>query len=84
MVPLSLHGYNHFVVFRGRRGERVLIADPPGGTVPCGREIRGGLDLIIQRFGKVGFVVVRREGSMPPNRLAPRASDFVMCGEPPH
>ena len=36
MVPLSLHGYNHFVVFRGRRADRVLIADPAWGTVPCG------------------------------------------------
>jgi hypothetical protein len=28
--------------------------------------------------GKVGFVVARRDGRTPPDRLAPRASDFVM------
>jgi len=87
MVPLSLHGYNHFVVFRGRRGDRVLIADPAWGN----RTLRVAdpfitpiIDVALEAWidspeiGKVGFVVMRREGSTPPNRLAPRASDFVM------
>jgi uncharacterized protein len=78
MVPLSLHGYNHFVVFRGRRGDRVLIADPAWGnrTLRVERFEEAWIDS--PEIGKVGFVVVRREGSTPPNRLAPRASDFVM------
>ena len=78
LVPLSLHGYNHFVVFRGRRGDRVLIADPAWGnrTLRVERFEEAWIDS--PEIGKVGFVVVRREGSTPPNRLAPRASDFVM------
>ncbi len=78
LVPLSLHGYNHFVVFRGRRGDRVLIADPAWGnrTLRVERFEEAWIDA--PETGKVGFVVVRREGSTPPNRLAPRASDFVM------
>lgn len=78
MVPVNLHGYNHFVVFRGRRGDRVLIADPAWGnrTLRVERFEEAWIDS--PEIGKVGFVVVRREGSTPPNRLAPRASDFVM------
>jgi uncharacterized protein len=32
MVPVNFHGYNHFVVFRGMRGNRVLLADPAFGN----------------------------------------------------
>jgi predicted double-glycine peptidase len=78
LVPLSLHGYNHFVVFRGRLGDRVLIADPAWGnrTLRVERFEEAWIDF--PEIGKVGFVVVRRDGSTPPNRLAPHASDFVM------
>ena len=77
MVPVNLHGYNHFVVFRGRRGDRVLIAAAWGNrTLRVERFEEAWIDS--PEIGKVGFVVVRREGSTPPNRLAPRASDFVM------
>jgi predicted double-glycine peptidase len=78
LVPLSLHGYNHFVVYRGLHGNRVLLADPAWGN----------RTMLVERFekawieatevGKVGFVVARRDGRTPPDRLAPRASDFVM------
>lgn len=78
LVPLSLLGYNHFVVFRGRRGDRVLIADPAWGnrTMRVERFAEAWIDS--PEIGKVGFVVVRHDGSTPPNHLAPRASDFVM------
>ncbi len=29
-------------------------------------------------FGRVGFVVTRLDQTAPPNRLRPRAGDFVM------
>jgi uncharacterized protein len=32
IVPIKSHGYNHFVVFRGARGNRVLLADPAWGN----------------------------------------------------
>jgi predicted double-glycine peptidase len=78
LVPLSLHGYNHFVVFRGRQGDRVLLADPAWGNRTLRVEKFEQAWIDFPEIGKVGFVVVRRDGSTTPNLLAPRASDFVM------
>lgn len=78
IVPLSLHGYNHFVVFRGRRGDRVLMADPAWGNRTLRVEKFEEAWIDSPQIGRVGFVVARRDGGKPPNRLAPRASDFVM------
>lgn len=78
MVPVNLKGYNHFVVFRGVRGNRVLLADPAFGnrTMLADRFEDAWLDY--PEFGKVGFVVARQDGLEPPNQLAPRARDFVL------
>ena len=44
IVLINDNGYNHFVVIKGMRGERVLIGDPSGGTrVADAREVRIGL-----------------------------------------
>ena len=32
MVPVDALGYNHFVIFRGVMGDRVLLADPAWGN----------------------------------------------------
>jgi uncharacterized protein len=32
VVPLTIRGYNHFVVFRGKIGTRVVVADPSFGN----------------------------------------------------
>jgi hypothetical protein len=32
IVSLNLLGYNHFVIFRGIKGNRVLLADPAWGN----------------------------------------------------
>jgi predicted double-glycine peptidase len=77
IVPVNLHGYNHFVVFRGTRGDRVLIADPAWGNRTLRVERFEDAWIDFPQIGKVGFVV-RRDGIKPPNRLAPRASEFVM------
>ena len=78
IVPVNLIGYNHFVVFRGMQGSRVLIADPAWGN----------RTLLIKQFedawidfpeiGKVGFVVARTDGVSLPNLLEPRAEEYVM------
>lgn len=78
IVPVNLLGYNHFVIFRGIKGNRVLLADPAWGN----------RTLLIQQFenawinfpqiGKVGFVVARTDGVSTPNLLEPRAEEFVM------
>ncbi|WP_022947894.1 C39 family peptidase [Methylohalobius crimeensis] len=78
IVPLNLHGYNHFVVFRGMRGNRVLLADPAWGnrTMTVRRFVDAWIDY--PQFGQVGFMVQREDGGDPPNQLAPRPEDFVM------
>jgi predicted double-glycine peptidase len=78
MVPLNLHGYNHFVIFRGVAGNRVLLADPAWGnrTLVVDKFLDAWIDY--PEFGRVGFVVQRADDSPPPNQLAPRESDFVM------
>ena len=76
-MPVRLRGYDHFVVFRGMRGDRVLLADPAWGnrTMRVGRFEAAWLDS--PEFGRVAFVVERRDGAEPPNRLAPRPGEFV-------
>ena len=77
IVPISVNSYNHFVVFRGMLGDRVLLADPAWGN----RTVR--VDDFMQHWidyptlGRIGFTVQRRDGIAPPNRLAPEARDFV-------
>jgi predicted double-glycine peptidase len=77
MVPVNLHGYNHFVVFRGMRGNRVLLADPAFGnrTMLAAKFERAWL--AYPKIGKVGFAVARADGVDLPNRLAPQSHDFV-------
>jgi predicted double-glycine peptidase len=79
MVPVDALGYNHFVVFRGVVGNRVLVADPAWGnrTMTIDKFQRMWLDYG-QSMGHVGFVVARADGRKLPNRLQPRPSDFVM------
>jgi len=78
MVPIRVYGYNHFVIFRGVRGNRVLLADPAWGnrTMTVDRFLDAWIDY--PQIGHVGFVVLPMHGDRPPNRLAPRDKDFVM------
>ena len=79
MVPVDALGYNHFVVFRGVMGNRVLVADPGWGnrTMTIDKFQRMWLDYG-ESMGHVGFVVARADGRKLPNRLQPKPSDFVM------
>jgi len=78
IVPVNLLGYSHFVVFRGMLGDNVLLADPAYGnrTMPRERFERAWIE--DARLGRMAFVVVRRDGRPPPNRLGPRPRDFVL------
>src|SRR5581483_8427545 len=78
LVPLSLHGYNHFVVFRGVRRDRVLLADPAWGnrTLRVDDFEKAWIDA--PEVGKVGFVVAHPGGGDVGNRLAPRERDFLI------
>jgi predicted double-glycine peptidase len=79
MVPINALGYNHFVVFRGVMGNRVLVADPAWGnrTMTMDKFQRMWLDYG-EPMGHVGFVVERADGRKLPNKLQPKPSDFVM------
>ena len=78
IVPVSIFGYNHFVVFRGTLGNRVLLADPAWGnrTMPIDQFDRMRIDF--PKIGKVGFVVFDPNDPNPPNRMRPNANEFVM------
>jgi len=79
MVPVNALGYNHFVIFRGIRGNRVLLADPAWGnrTMTIDKFERMWLDYG-DKIGHVGFVVERPDGGKPPSRMEPKLSEFVM------
>jgi len=79
MVAVNALGYNHFVVFRGVMGDRVLVADPAWGnrTMTIDKFQRMWLDYG-EPTGHVGFVVERANGQKLPNRLQPKPNDFVL------
>lgn len=78
IVPVNIFGYNHFVIFRGMLGNRVLLADPAWGNRTMLVELFESIRIDFPQIGKVGFVISRLDGVEPANRLAPDASEFVM------
>lgn len=72
IVPVDLDNYNHFVVFRGMRGDKVLLADPAFGnrTVSVETFERTWLQ-------NISFVVSRGDDQTPPNRLRVQPVDFI-------
>lgn len=78
IVSIRTHGYNHFVIFRGMLGNRVLLADPAWGnrTMLATEFLDSWIDY--PKLGKIGFIVARQDGQQPPNRLRPRAKEFVL------
>ena len=78
IVPVRFNGYNHFVVFRGMRADRVLLADPAWGNRTISLEKFKDAWLSYDDIGNVGFVVARGDGKQMANRMAPRYADFVL------
>jgi uncharacterized protein len=78
MVPVNALGYNHFVIFRGIYGNRVVLADPAWGnrTMTIEKFQRMWLNFG-KPIGHVGFVVESADGHKPVSKLAPRPSDIV-------
>jgi uncharacterized protein len=70
IVPVVLRGYNHFVVFRGVQGDRVLLADPAWGN----RTMQIPYFVNIWE-SRVAFAVNRDRGK-PVHRLEANATDF--------
>jgi uncharacterized protein len=77
MVPVDALGYNHFVIFRGVMGDRVLLADPAWGnrTMTVDKFKRIWLDYG-KSMGHVGFLV-KRPGVEPVSRMSPQPDEFV-------
>jgi len=78
IVPLGLDGYNHFVVFRGIVGNRVLLADPAWGnrTIPLEKFLSSWIEF--GDVGRVAFAVSKKGPSKSLNKLLPTTLDFVM------
>lgn len=78
LVPIRIDDYNHFVVFRGMRGNRVLLADPAWGNRTMLVEEFEQAWIDYPTLGKVGFAVERKDGSKPEaHALQPRSEEFV-------
>ena len=79
MIPINALGYNHFVIFRGVMGDRVLLADPAWGnrTMTLDKFQRMWLDYG-EPMGRVGFTIEHADGRKPLSRLQPKFSEFVM------
>ena len=69
IVAVTLDRYPHFVVFRGRSGDRVLLADPAFGN----RSVE--VEVFEKAWQKIAFAVDRPGGGKPPSRLGPRLQD---------
>ena len=72
IVPVVVRGYPHFVVVRGKAGDKILIADPAFGN----------RTMDVRSFeeawqGGITFVVQRRDGELPPNELTERPTDTL-------
>lgn len=65
ITPLRLGGFGHFVIVRGLKNDRLLIADPSFGNraMPV-REFLGAWT------SRVGFTIKRGNDPNPPNRMA--------------
>ena len=79
IVPINSNGYNHFVVFRGVVGDRVVLADPAWGnrTMTIDKFRHMWLNYG-ETIGHVGFVITRIDRRKSLNRLEPRMTDIVM------
>lgn len=80
MVPVNSRGYQHFVVFRGVMGDRVLLADPAFGTRTQTLAVFERAWLVLPDLGRVGFLVARGGPPSPPGGLRPRPEEFPTLG----
>lgn len=65
IVPINENGYNHFVIFRGKMNNRVLIADPAWGNRTLYVKDFNKVWIQFPKLGHVGFIV--NNPKAPPN-----------------
>lgn len=73
IVPVNINGYDHFVVFRGTSGDRVVLSDPAFGSAT----MRKGRFMEIWNRG-IGFVVISRGSSPSVAGLEPRPQEVLI------
>ena len=80
IIPVEIDGYNHFVVFRGKAGNRILVADPAWGNRTLMVDTFMDAWIKFPEFGRVGFSVSRPDtiADLASNLLIPNDLDFVM------
>ena len=76
IVAVSPFGYNHFVVFKGLVGDRVVFADPAYGNRSMPRAKFEKMQIVFPQIGKVGFIVTRNGQPAPPGELIVRDTDL--------
>ena len=72
IVPIRWHGFRHFVVYRGRRAGRVLIADPAFGNRTLAED-----DFNAAWANGIGFIVFDPARPDAPNRMGAPAELFI-------
>ena len=77
IVAVRPLGYNHFVIFRGELGNKVLLADPAFGNRTMTRDKFHDIWIDFPNIGHVGFVIRRGNAAPPPGVLAPRADLYL-------
>ncbi len=78
LIPVRLHGYNHFVVFRGMASQRILLADPAWGNRILMLDDFMEAWMEFPDLGRVGFTVTSDVQAAAGNQLSPDTLDFVM------
>lgn len=71
IVPVRIQEYDHFVLYRGILGNRVVLSDPISGTMTMKADR-------FQEIWKNGiaFIVLRQNDRPPSDALAPKEEDF--------
>lgn len=77
IVAVSPIGYNHFLIFRGRIGDEVLLADPAFGNRTMSVEKFERIWIDFPDIGKVAFIVTRNGKPEPPGQLAVQSAQVV-------
>lgn len=82
LLPINLNGYNHFVIFRGKLNNRVLLADPAWGNRTLFIDDFKKAWISFPKFGRVGFTVnnpkITKQAQTAKNQLAVTALDFTV------
>lgn len=77
LIPVDIHGYPHFVVFRGAYGDRVLLGDSNFGNRTMRRDRLEEVWMELPNLGHVGFAVLSPDDQPPPNTLDATERDFL-------